>query len=252
MNDRSTKGRPPATAIYDARAIALSSESLDVLHPFLEKLPRAPFDFALSDANAVRYLLCIYVMGSVRAAREVCGAFQLAWFSGQFLAASMLIRMLIELWGAIVYAEKKVLRKVEAGEPIAGNEKMVKLLFGSKSGVRLNPAIPIVEPPVNVMEFVRAADGVVPGTETDYGFLCDAAHPSYLQNSALLFAGARYNNWSNETFATETYKTLDRTLRIGATALEGIEKAAVHVFTRCVPPILEDAQTAKQNPAQSE
>lgn len=238
------KGRPEPTAIYDARALALSGLSLEVLHEYIQQLPRAPLERQLSTANSVRYLVCVYVIGSVRAIREICSTFQLAWFAGQFLAASTLARMMIELWGSIVYAERKVLVLIEDGDPLAANARMVKLVFGSKSGVRLHKDLPVTETPVNVMEFVRAAESVTPGTEDDYAFLCDAAHPSYLQNSYLLFAGAIYDNWTNEAFAKQMHITLDRTLRIGANVLEGIETAAVDVFKRCLVSILEDFNSA--------
>jgi hypothetical protein len=185
-------------------------------------------------------MVCIYVLGSVRAVREICGAFQLAWFSGQFLAASALVRMMIELWGSVIYAEQRVLALVEKGDALAANSRLVKLVFGSKSGVRLHKDLPLTETPVNVMEFVRAVESIAHGTEEDYGFLCDAAHPSYLQNSYLLFAGAVHNNWDNEVFAKEMHKTLERTLCIGTAALEGIKVASTDVFSRCLAPILED------------
>lgn len=233
--------RPTATAIYDSRAACIGETTLNPLNELLQRLPPAPMDRPVIDANTVRYLLCLYVIGSVRSTREICNAFQLAWFEGQFLAASMLVRMLIELWGSVAYAEQEVLRKIDEGDSVVANGRMIKLVFGSKSGVRLVPGIPIEESPVNVMEFVRAADSASPGIEADYEFLCDAAHPSYLMNTFLLFAGATHNNWSNETFAAEMHKTLDRTLTIAKTALDGLMKSAGVVFTACIPAIAQDA-----------
>jgi hypothetical protein len=235
------KGRPEATALYDQRAVAISSLALDGLSEYISQLPRAPFDEALDTESTVRFLLCIYIIGSVRSAQEVCSAFQLSWFAGQFLAASMLIRMLVELWGAVLFAESKVLPKIESGEPLVANERVVKLLFGSKSGVRGPSGELLVEPPVNVLEFVRATDAARPGTLGDYSFLCDAAHPSYLQNTYLLFAGSQLDNWRNEVFAREMHETLDRTLTIGTVALDGLTAAATRIFGRCVPLIRKAA-----------
>jgi hypothetical protein len=75
--------------------------SLNILYDEIRKLPGAPLRHPLSDANALRHRLCIYVVGSLGAATEMGMAAQHVWFAGQFLAASALIRMLIELWGSI-------------------------------------------------------------------------------------------------------------------------------------------------------
>ena len=85
--------------------------SLNILYDEIRKLPGAPLRHPLSDANALRHRLCIHVVGSLGAATEMGMAAQHVWFAGQFLAASALIRMLIELWGAIGPADAGQHRK---------------------------------------------------------------------------------------------------------------------------------------------
>src|SRR5437660_7922737 len=103
--------------------------------------------------------------------------------------------MFIELWGDVAYAEQRVLRKIEASEIEVATERIGKLLMGSRTGTTFWPDVEPVTDTVNVMDFVRAADKTMKGAHEDYVFLCDAAHPSFIPNSHLLFAGAVYDNW---------------------------------------------------------
>lgn len=240
--------RPTEVAEFDERARAITGALLESCRSMAARLPDAPLDAPLNEANAVRYLLCLYVIGAIRSANEVCKSFQLVWFSGQFLVASMLTRMLIELWGSIAFAEQRVLQVIEAGDPLKANAKMVQLIFGSKGGVRLHNLLPINEPAINVMEFVRAADALQSGAQKDYEFLCDAAHPSYLANTFLVFAGSEHNSWSNEVFAKEMHEKLDRTLTIADRALKGIVASAMDVFERTLPQIEDDYRAAAKPP----
>jgi hypothetical protein len=226
--------RPLPTSIYDERASALGATRLNAIYEELKRIPPT-CAHPISDGTHVRHLLCLHLESIVRAAREIGDATQLAWFSGRFLAASALIRMTIELAGASAYADKKVLRKLEGGQAIIAQRRMNKLLVGSKGG---DMAADL--PPVNVLDLVRAADTTSPGAAADYAFLCDAAHPSYMQNTLLLLAGSTYDNWSNETFTTRMHVTLDRTLRAGEAALAGIETVGLDMLRRCLPPILEE------------
>jgi hypothetical protein len=234
--------RPIAATVYDARALKLGAVSLNAFSPEISKLPSIPTEHEFSGAAAIKLQLCLYVIGIVRSAQEVGKSAQLVWFAGQFLTASALIRMLVELCGAAAYAEDKVLRKVEAAEIHIALDRVTKLVLGSKTGASFRPGEKLEHPAVNVLDFVRAAEARWPGIMDDYSFLCDAAHPSYVQNSLLLFAGADYDNWDNKAFATHAHEILDRTLRVGETALQGIESVGLDIFSRCVPSILAEAQ----------
>ena len=240
MTKRNT-GMPSATAIHDSRAFALGALTLNVAYEEIQKLPVGPLSHPLSDENALRYQACLYVIGALRSATEVGTAAQIGWFAGKFLAASVLIRMLIELWGAVAYVERKVLKKIEEGELTTAATRMRKLLLGSKTGVSFRPDVEGEKSVVNLMEFIRAADSIWPGVEDDYIFLCDAAHPAYVPNTHLLFAGAVYDNWSNEAFARAMHPTLDRTLSIAETALEGLRDVSMEIFARCIPSIVYEA-----------
>ena len=110
-----SQGRPEPTAIYDKRAFARGATSLNVVYDEICKLPGAPFPHPLSDANTLRFQVCLYVIGALRSATEKGAAAQRAWFGGQFLAAPVLIHMFIELWGAVAYAEQLRIALVAKG-----------------------------------------------------------------------------------------------------------------------------------------
>ena len=232
--------RPLPTEIYDNRASALGQASLNSLYEEICKLPVAPLQHPLSDANLMRYQVCIHVIGSLRAASEISAAVRHSWLSGRFLAASVLIRMLIELWGSVAYAEEKVLRKIERSELQVASDRLRRLLLGSRTGAQFRPGVAAETSTVNVMEFVRAANATAAGAIEDYVFLCDAAHPAHVPNTLLLFAGSAHDNWSNETFAANMHPILDRTLRAAESALGGIEKTGLDICRRCLPPILAE------------
>jgi hypothetical protein len=115
--------------------------------------------------------------------------------------------------------------------------------MGSRTGATFRPDELAESSMINVLDFVRAANATAPGAMDDYVFLCDAAHPSYVPHTLLLFAGTTYDNWSNETFAKYMHPVLDRTLRVAETALAGIEKAGLDICHRCLPPILEETSS---------
>jgi hypothetical protein len=113
--------------------------------------------------------------------------------------------------------------------------------LGSKSEVPLPTGLVEHHPVINVMEFIREADLISPGTADAYAFLCDASHPTYLQHSYLLFASADYDNWSNPKFSETAHSILERTLSIAEGALLGIKETGLEIFNGCLPMILYEA-----------
>jgi hypothetical protein len=118
----------------------------------------------------------------------------------------------MELWGAVAYAEREVLGKLDkTGDMNKALERADHLLVGSKVRVNWRSDAEHIQP-TNVMAFIKAANEISPGTEAIYNFLCDSSHPSFMQHMALLFAGPEYDNWNNETFASEAVGILEKTI----------------------------------------
>lgn len=226
---------------YQGRVLSLG-HSLNELADEIEKLPRAPLTTALSDKAALQFQICLLTIGAFRSAQQLAKSLQIVWLAGHFVTSSLVIRLMLELQGLLAYAERKVLKPLVGDNCIdTCQAKMMKLLFGSKSGV-LSPRGDSRQPHplVNVMDFIKEGEAVFPGLSGTYSFLCDASHPTYLQHSYLVFAGPHYDNWSNDTFATEAHLTLERTLSAAEFALAGIRSSGMSIFAECMPLIVSE------------
>jgi hypothetical protein len=217
---------------------------LDLLTPAFGQLPSSPLSYRPSTIGGLKYQLCILTIGTSRSAQELLSSVAVLSVTGRFLAASVCIRLLIELWGALAYAEGKVLRKLEQPADVAtASERLLKLLHGSKSGVPSFRGGTDKVPVINVMEFVRAADALSPGVLQTYDFLCDAAHPTYTQHGYLLFSGSDYDNWSNEVFARHAHFVLNKTVTAAELAILGLSQTGNRILAACLPQITEEAIT---------
>jgi hypothetical protein len=226
--------------------IAALYDILNLLTVPIAKLPSSPLSFALSDKGALKYQLCILTIGAARSAQELKSSTYLLWVLGRFLTASICVRLLIELWGMLAYAESKVMKKMEEPDGLSiASERMKKLMLGSKSGVPLPAGIQGTYPIINVIEFIRAAEQLSTGVEEEYAFLCDASHPTYAQHSYLIFSGSEYDNWSNKKFGENAQLILERTVSAAELAVRGVVDAGVRIFDGCLPQILDEQRAIR-------
>jgi hypothetical protein len=123
-----------------------------------------------------------------------------------------------------------------------------RLLFGFKSGVPLPNGASSTPSLVGVTDFMKEADVVLPGAMNTYQFLCDASHPTFVQYSYLMLAGADYEYWSDEKFADEAHHVLGRALEGAEMAVRGIEMVAYAIFRSALPVILAEARRAARRP----
>jgi hypothetical protein len=229
------------------RAVALGATTFAFAHPFIAQVPALPLKRPLGDAASIKLQLCLMTIGSLRTAREIAFSCGKLWLQGHFLMASVGARMLVELQGQLSWAQAKVLVPQTSGKIDVAHPRMVKLIFGA------NTAIPLIRgetgphPLINVMEFIRAAEASQPGAADDYAFLCDGAHPSFMLQSWLLFAGPDHDNWTNATFAAQTDAILERVLATAERALAQVEAVASVLFSECLPEIA--AETAAWHPS---
>lgn len=228
------------TERYKVR-VAQLPEPLQKLQAELQAIPSAPLDFRPSDFGLIHYQACLLALGGCRAATELVSSFESIWGSGRFLSASLVVRLLVEISGASVYANRQVVHKLKRTNDIAAaRAKITKLLHGSRSGVPLPFGGVSKEKPVHVMDFIREADMVYPGTMDSYEFLCDACHPSFLQNTYLMFAGVEQDNWSNKQFARYGHDLLDRTLSAAERAVSSLQESGIAIVRTSLPLVLSD------------
>jgi len=215
-------------------------EILNTLGPVFSRIPRAPLDFQPTKVGALKYQLCLLVIGTARSAQELLSSISLLAVTGSFLSASVCTRLLIELVGQLAFADQRVLQRLGSPNELeAATERLKRLLHGSKVSVPERDGIPDVAV-INVMEFVRAAEAVVPGMQKSYDFLCDASHPNFTQHGYLLFAGSEYDNWRNPAFAGAAREILDKTVAAAEQAIVGIVECATQIVEKCLPQILAE------------
>lgn len=223
---------------YSQRVSNLSTP-LEKLNRSLETIPIAPLEFELSERSLVHYQICLAIIGGFRSVKELCISVETLWDSGQFLAASLSVRLLTELWGSSEFIRREVLGKLEqTGDIQSAQRKVSRLLLNSKSGVPLPWGGDSELKPIHVMDMVRQADFAMSGVLVDYEFLCDACHPSQLQHNYLYFAGANGDNWTNPKFAVYGHQMLDRTLTLAENSVLGFSEAGVETLAASIPIVL--------------
>ena len=75
------------------------------------------------------------------------------------------------------------------------------------------------------MKFIQHLDKHEPGTKHDYNFLCEACHPSFVQQSYFWMAGSAGDNWTNEVFREHAHDLLEQLILTGERATLGLFKA---------------------------
>ena len=201
-----------------------------------EELKRFPglLSFHPTNAGSVRHRALIFVNHSLASAAELVTSIQLLWGHAHFLAAAHCIRLLFELWGSLIYAQMKVVRKlaVKDGTKVA-DERLTKLSLGTKSGPLLPAGITDRIKVINVMDFVRAGEEAAPGFEETYNLLCDVSHPSIMH---FYFRSLTVDgSWANQVFAKEAHRILERITASSEKAVAGIELRARTTYQECMP-----------------
>lgn len=177
---------------------------------------------------------------------ELLSSIQLLWRSGHFLAGAHCIRLLFEIWGMILYAQGKVLRKADEGDPETADERLQRLLLGTSSAPLLPAGITDHIPAINVMEFIRAGEEAMGDFEKNYKLLCDVSHPTIMHFD---FISLRCDgSWANDIYAKEAHRILDAVVRTAEMAVKGIKSDAVTIYEACVSPLVEEINSQSRMP----
>jgi hypothetical protein len=225
------------TEKYSGRIAALKLMTRE-LENRLSQFPGS-LHFRPTDAGVVRHLSLIFVNHNLASAAELIESVRLLWRNARFLAAAHCVRLLLELWGSLIYAQDKVVNKLAAADGAkVADQRLNKLLLGTKSGPALPAGIPGIIPVINVMEFVRAGETKSPGFEGRYNFLCDVSHPSYMHEFIRFstFDGA----WANPGFASEAHRILEQITASAEMATTGIAAQSYDIYQECLPALVAE------------
>src|SRR5688572_11440537 len=103
-----------STERYAPRIAGLLVHSIELLPRFNAfNALSAPLPHVPSEVGLLKYLHCQLVMQAQRSRGDLVRSIQLLWPEGRFIASFACIRLLMEVWGMLVFAESKVLPKLD-------------------------------------------------------------------------------------------------------------------------------------------
>ncbi len=179
--------------------------------------------------------LVLFNIGSLRVAHDLTKAAELLFREGRITSTCLQLRLLFEFWGATAFASALCDRVRDAANLVdAATLKEVvipisRLIGGSRFPVRLPRGGETNTTSFNVMKFIQHLEKCEPGTEHEYNFLCEACHPSFVQQSYFWMAGSAGDNWTNDVFREHAHALLEQLILAGEGATLGLTKATEHV-----------------------
>jgi hypothetical protein len=200
-------------------------------------------EFVPTDAAQVKFRSLIYVNHTLMSSRQILESVQLLWREGHLLAAAHCVRLLMELWGSLIYAKLRVVRKLPSVDgPRIAAERLTRLDLGTKSGPLLPAGLTERVEPINVMEFIRAGEKEVTDFENSYALFCDVSHPSYMHNDFHVLSDSRVIWWANPLFEKEAHRILEHITNWAEKAVSGIEGDALTIYAECRPDIQREIE----------
>lgn len=233
------------TRVYSDRVAALQLTS-DALIAELSRFPGL-LRFKPSDAGSARHRALILANGTLATSQSLLRSIQLLWSNFYFHAAAHCIRLIFEQWGLLIYSQEKIVKKLEIEDGAStADDRLTKLLLGTKARSLLPAGIEGQFPVINVMEFIRSGESITPGFESTYNFLCDVSHPSFVIHSDLFwltYDGA----WANDLYAEEAHRILEKITTTAESAITGIEVQIRSIYQTCLPPLLAEIDVHSLN-----
>lgn len=209
------------TSRYRGRLTQLP-ERLPDLSYWRPRLPDIPLTYTPSPEGNTAVVLSMFACGCMGFTVEALTGFIELWTKGLFATVSLHARLIMELWGAIHYAQH-TLQEMEYPERLATClSRTARLTLGARSEVTLPWGSRADLESIHVMDFIRSLTEVHSDAKTTYGFLCESCHPSFLRLTTWSLTGPNLDNWSNQKFRQEAHGLLGRTLVAVEQCLDGI------------------------------
>jgi len=204
----------------------------------IAKLPDIPLEYNPSQEGSVAIQLTIFAtQGCVVPTKQVSLEFLKLWDDNLLTGASLLVRLVYELWGAISYANS-ILKKMQCNKNVELSKKISQqLLTGSRSPVLLPWGGYSDDKSIHIMDMIRALSDIYPNAIETYEFLCESCHPSCLMLGYWTLA-IPPGNWDNTHFQENMHLVITRTLNTLRLSLEGISSEFTELFN-CALPIIE-------------
>ncbi|CAD6881230.1 hypothetical protein [Methylomonas albis] len=219
------------TKIYHSRFEEISTISTDAAEAIKSNFPGKYW--GMSDKNekaSVVSRIVIYAVNGFSYSLGLRPIIEQQFKQGQFMIVPLSTRFFFEMCGSINYA-KSLISKISNKESVESElNKVNKLLTGAKSEVMLPWGELATESSINVMDFVRSLENEHSGAVESYGFLCEASHPNFVQNSYFQMAGPPVSNWDNKEFKKHGHILLNKTVSIYEQAVHNSENDILSIF----------------------
>lgn len=179
--------------------------------------------------------LVLFTTGSLRVAYDLTTAAESLFREGKITPTCLQLRLLFEYWGAVTFAsalsdrvrDAVDLRNAETLESVV--VPISRLIGGSRIPVRLPRGGKTKTKSFNVMKFIQHLEKREAGTEETYNFLCEACHPSFIQQWYFWMAGSEGDNWTNDKFRAHVHTLLEQLTFAGESAALGLARATEHL-----------------------
>ena len=179
--------------------------------------------------------LVLFNTGSLRVAYDLTTAAELLFREGRITSTCLQLRLLFEYWGAVSFSSALGDRVRDAADlQDAETLKNVvvpisRLIGGSRFPVTLPRGGKTKTKSFSIMKFIQHLERCETGTEQLYDFLCEACHPSFIQQSYFWMAGSEGDNWTNDKFRAHAHTLLEKLTFAGESAALGLARATEYL-----------------------
>ncbi len=189
-----------------------------------------------SDSASVALKIGVYASNLFSTSLLVSQEVPEQWKKGLFVLIPISIRFVIEIWGAIHYARKKLDYLIKEGKVEEVKERIEQLLFGARIDKNSKVRLPFIDAgftdkqSINIMTFIDSLKDVSQESIENYNFLCEASHPNFVQSTYFQLAGPPLPNWGNGGYRTHAHELLEKTVNAFVVATSGMQTDLVHIL----------------------
>ncbi|OBQ83545.1 hypothetical protein [Mesorhizobium sp. WSM3873] len=209
------KGKQTVWQIETAPYVPRIGAACDELQPLLDRKLGPPME-RLGEESTPKQAIALQAMlfgrNAVVVVDQLLDNTGLLWSQGRMVGVSGLIRFALEYWAALHYAKRTLLDLTKDGDIEKAAERCSRLLTGSRTPIALYWGGTTVLPSVNVLTMIDKLNEAHSGARGVYEYLCEASHPSFVQNLHFIIASRTYDKHQFEEIKKVSVDVLERTV----------------------------------------
>jgi hypothetical protein len=168
---------------------------------------------------------------------ESVSSFSLLWKKGLLSQISLPVRFTFEMWSAVHYALKIIIKVSEISEIVEfkKNEGLIKRLFwGTRYPIPDMIGRPINEKSLNVLTLIDKLNDDYPTVRDTYEYLCISCHPTNFPLFYWSMASPKTHNWDNKAFQKHGHEMIQKTINAMDIALIGLSEDIRKTVEICI------------------